>query len=733
MSEKIKTLTPAFPIEEAARFPLPGTAVPGSIAFTSDDKLVTYLHSPEGGLERRLFAYEISSGRHSLLITAPQDSASEENISLEEALRRERLRRVELGVTDYAWAQHGSHLLAPLQGDVYVCDGPFQPLRKLVDGSLAPSVDARLSPDGEWVAYVQDAEVYVVPFAGGTPVQLSFGARQAGVTHGLAEFIAQEEMARSSGYWWSDDSRWIAYTEVDEKHIPVYRIVHQGKDKTGPDAQEDHHYPFAGQENARVRLGVIPVQGGETRWLDLGDNAEYLARVNWLPDGRLAVQVQNRAQTRLELRAYDLQTGAMDTLLVEESGVWINLHQLLWPLKQAVDGRHGAFIWGSERSGFRHLYLYDGQGNLLRPLTQGEWLVESIAGVDEDAQWVYFTATKETPLETHLYRVSLAGGEIECLTRQAGIHSIVMDHACKVFVDTFHCLDTPPRLDLYSVADGSMLDSLYEKRDARLDGLHLQPPELVQLHNRQGTLLYGALYRPPAEFGPGPYPALIFLYGGPSVQLVSNSWLVTARMRVQYLRSLGFLVFTLDNRGSARRGLAFEGAIKYDMGHLEVEDQVDGVHWLVQQGLADPQRVGVYGWSYGGYMSAMCLARAPETFQVAVAGAPAIAYDGYDTHYTERYMGTPQANPQGYASSNVMNYVENIQGRLMIVHGLIDENVHFRHTARMINALIAARKRYELLLFPDERHLPRKLADRVYMEERIRDFLVETLLDKEIH
>jgi dipeptidyl-peptidase-4 len=199
------------------------------------------------------------------------------------------------------------------------------------------------------------------------------------------------------------------------------------------------------------------------------------------------------------------------------------------------------------------------------------------------------------------------------------------------------------------------------------------------------------------------------------------------RMRLQYLCSLGFLIFTLDNRGSARRGLLFEGGIKNDMGHLEVEDQVDGVNWLVQQGLADPQRVGIFGWSYGGYMAAMCLGRAPETFKAAVAGAPVTAWDGYDTHYTERYMGTPQSNPQGYQASSVMEYIPQMTGKLMLVHGLIDENVHFRHTARLINALIAARKTYDLLLFPDERHSPRRLADRVYMEERIRDFFLDAL------
>jgi dipeptidyl-peptidase-4 len=239
--------------------------------------------------------------------------------------------------------------------------------------------------------------------------------------------------------------------------------------------------------------------------------------------------------------------------------------------------------------------------------------------------------------------------------------------------------------------------------------------------------LYGAIYRPPTHFGKGPFPTIVSVYGGPHAQRVTNSWLLTVDMRAQYLANQGFLVFKLDNRGSARRGLAFEAPIKHNMGDAEVADQVDGVHWLVEMGLTDPQQVGIYGWSYGGYMAAICLARAADTFQVAVAGAPVTHWDGYDTCYTERYMGLPQSNPEGYKVSSVMHHLEKMTGRLLLVHGLIDENVHFRHTARLINGLIAARKQYELLLFPNERHMPRQADGRLYMEEQIANYFKEHL------
>lgn len=718
-----------FNIEEVARYPAPGMAIPGGFAFSSDDHLLTFLFSAEGSLTRQLYAFDVETGEQRLLLAPSDGGVSEENISLEEQLRRERLRQRELGVTQYAWAEQGQQMLVALPGGLFVLDGPEAALRKVVEGGGAPALDPQLSPDGHWIGYVQDDELFVVSVEGGEPKQLTSGAHGTGKTHGLAEYIAQEEMGRRHGYWWSPDSAWIAFVEVDETHIPVYRIVHQGKDAVGDSAQEDHRYPFAGQANAKVRLGVVARAGSEPVWMDVGGpdamlptaEHEYLARVDWRPDGSLVAQLENRAQTRLDLVRFDPPTGKSRLLLRETSDVWINLHDLFKPLKR------GGFLWASERSGFRHLYLCDDEGALLRQLTGGEWMVDDVTDVDEERQVVYFTATLESPLERHLYVASLAGGEPKRITQAPGLHAVTLDHGCRRFVDVHGTLDRPPSVTLRSLDDGAQLRVIHDRRDPRIGAFGLQPPELVTLHNRAGVPLHGALYRPPASFGPGPYPTIVCVYGGPHVQWVVNGWVMTLGMREQYLRSLGFLVFILDNRGSARRGLAFEGAIKHDTGHFEVEDQVDGVRWLVEQGLADAGRVGIYGWSYGGYMAAMALARAPETFRAAVAGAPTSHWDGYDTHYTERYMGTPESNPQGYEASSLMAHVSGITGRLLLVHGLIDENVHFRHTARLINALIRARIPYELMLFPDERHMPRRPEDRVYMEERIRDFFLSAL------
>ena len=699
--------------------------LPGAMAFSPDDTLVTFLASPDGTLRQALYALDVSTGERRVLFDAAGGGVRDETVSREEALRRERLRERGLGVTSYSWAETGRRLLVPLAGKLRVIDLDSRRETDIAVAPGAPPIDARFSPCGRFVAYVQDAELQVAECFGGAPKQLTGGARGTGRTNGLAEFVAQEEMARHEGFWWSPDSSHLAFEEVDETHIPEYRIVHQGKDAVGDAAQEDHRYPFAGAANAKVRLGVVSRDGGAPVWMDLG-RAEYLARVQWFPDGSLVAQLLNREQTELRVVRFDVATGRGTTLVTETTGVWINLHAMLRPFKDAAGELAGGFLWASERSGFQHLELRAKDGRLVRALTSGEWMVEFVRAVDEQRGVVWFLGTKDGVTEKHLYSVSFAGGEAKRITEARGMHETVVDHGRKRFLDLHHAAGRPPSVTLRSLDDARALSVVHDAAgDPRIAELALVPPELVTLKSRDGETLHAAVYAPAT--GHGPRAAIVHVYGGPHVQRVSDGWDMTTDLRAQYLRQLGFVVLVVDNRGSARRGLAFEGAIRHRMGDVEVRDQEDGVRWLVAAGLADPKRVGVYGWSYGGYMALMCLARAPDTFRAAVSGAPVTDWGGYDTCYTERYMGMPDANADGYRASSVMTHARAIRGELMLVHGMLDENVHFRHTARLTNALNAARKRHDLLLLPDERHMPRDEAGRVYVEERMADFFGKAL------
>jgi len=714
-----RQLTP----EQVARYPRPGMAIPGKIRYSPDAKFVTYLVSERGDLVRDLWGLELATGRRQRWLSPPGETVTEENISREEMLRRERLRQRETGITDYIWAEKANVMLLPLRGELYRwAEGS---VTQLTGGGV---IDPKITDDGHRTFFVRDGDVWTIDEAG----ERRLTSHPAGMTNGLAEFIAQEELDRSSGYWPSPRGNMVAFEQVDESNIPVFPIVHQAK----PALEiEEHRYPFAGAENARVKLGVVPLEGGTTTWMDLGNDEGYIARVDWHPDGRLLVQWVSRDWRRLELVAFSLppplagvgRVGA-GAILVEKVEPWINLHDDLRVVEST-----GEFTWSSERSGFRHLYLYGPDGTLIRQLTRGEWPAEATVALDQKGRQLYFVGWQETPLERQLFRVSLDGGEPERLTAAPGMHGAVVAPDFSSYVDAWDSRTEPPNINVVSLTNRGTSLLIHSPADVSID---VPPPELHSFRTSDGVELFTAVYRPSQDFPPpragegqggGRAPVIVSVYGGPGPQMVNDSWAQTVDLRAQMLAQHGFVVLKVDNRGSARRGLAFEAPIARRFGRIEIRDQVEGVRWLETLGFADVSRVGIYGWSYGGYMTLLALATAPDVFKAGVAGAPVTVWEGYDTAYTERYMGTPQENPEGYRLGSPLTHVGQLRGKLLLIHGMIDENVHFRHTARLMQALIDAGKPFETLLYPNERHMPRSEHDRVDMERRILEFFQRNL------
>jgi len=689
-------------------------AMPVRLGFTPDDSMVTYLASAEGNLVLSLWAHDLASGEEKVLAGPPPASTDEAALSREEELRRERARLRELGVTSYQFAREANPRVTMIPSGgvlrVAVGDGPFVQIPG-TEGAL----DARLSRDGSQVAFVRDGELWVANVPAGSPRQLTAGAED-GLTNGVAEFIAAEELDRSEGFWWSPDGAHIAFARADSRHIAPYPIVHQGGAKVDV---ETHRYPFAGDANAVVELGVINLATGETVWMDLGVERDmYLARVTWRPDGVLTAQVLSRDQRRLTLLAFD-EAGRARTLLVEETSPWVNLHSDLRFLPS------GEFLWSSERTGFRHLYFYDASGGKPRQLTDGEWIVSRVVGVDEGRREVYFEGTRESVLQRHLYRVSLDGGEIARLTTTPGWHSTVVSHSCDHFLDVESSRLHAPTITLRPTRDGESR-VLFENGGMTAFSIGLTPPLLLTLPGADGTSLDAALYLPMGNVE-GPSPLLVSVYGGPHAQRVMDEWNMTVDMRAQYLARQGFAVVRIDNHGSAGRGLAFEAPLHRAMGGVEVADQAAAVRELAARGIIDGDRVGIFGWSYGGYMALMCMLREPGLFKVGVAGAPVSDWDGYDTGYTERYMETPATNADGYRESSALTHAGNLEGKVLLVHGGVDENVHFRHTARMVTALTNAGKDYDLLVFPEERHMPREARGMEYQERRLVEYFKQHL------
>jgi dipeptidyl-peptidase-4 len=703
-------------LTQVATFPRPGTAVPANFGFTPDSKAVTFLWSEEGSLVRSLHAMDVANGERRVLVAAR--SGSEEGLSLDERLRRERARQREVGVTSYQYAKKSDPavLLVPMEGQLFVRRGEEE--LTAIPGTEG-ALDPRLTDDGSAVAFVRDGDLFACRIGVESGVARLTSDAEDGVTNGEAEFIAHEELGRSRGFWWSPDGARIAFVRADSRHIPKFPIVHQG----GPMVEvEEHRYPFAGEPNARLRLGVAVAGGGETVWMDLGDDEDiYIGRVAWRPDGSLAALLLNRAQTEMTWLAFDVDSGVARRLFTETGEPWVNLSNDTRFLES------GEILVSSEReTGFRHLWLLRASGEPIRALTRGSWMVTRLIDVDEERRVACFQATKGSPLRRRVFTVLLDGGEVALLPGAEGWLDAVFAPDHRRYISRWSSLGHAPVFVLREV-DSDRTTTLFANEGADARTLGLLPPTCVEVSAPDGTTLLGAIYQPPPGAFAGPRPAIVSVYGGPHAQRVIDEWSLTVDLRAQHFARRGYVVLMLDNRGSANRGLAFEAAISRRCGTVEVEDQIAGAKHLASRPNVDPDRIGVYGWSYGGYMTLLLMMKAPEIFRAGVAGAPVTDWDGYDTGYTERYMGTPQENPEGYREGSVLTHVDRLEGDLLLIHGMIDENVHFRHTGRLLTELARANRRAELLALPAERHMPRDHAGLLYLETRIFEFFERTL------
>jgi len=679
--------------------------------ISPDGSRVTYLRGKATDKDRLdLWEYNIGDAESRILVDSTVLNTAREQLSDEEMGRRERQRTAALsGILEYSFAPRGAAVLFPLGGQVYYYD-----LEKPAAGALTQvthgasfATDATVSPKGRYLAYVREQNLFVFELALHQERALTRDGGGA-IKNGMAEFVAQEEMDRRTGYWWAPDDAHMAFVRVDETPVTLAQRFEIAADNVATFAQR---YPAAGEANVAVRLGVIAVGSGATTWIDLGSESDiYLARVDWLPDARtIAIQRESRDQRRLDLLFADIETGAVRPVLTETGRTWIELHDELTFLQNVPQ-----FIWASSRDGFQHLYLYDYAGRLLRQLTAGEWSVDdfrarAIKGVDEGRRLVYFTATEKTPLERHLYSASLDTHDphdVHRITHEAGLHAISMSADAQFYVDDFNSAARPPRVSLHD-SGGRLLHWLQENP---LDEHHPYAPYLADdsqpefgtLTAADGHELHYRLFKP-ARFDPATrYPAIVEVYGGPGVQRVTNAW--TGNAFTQVLTRSGYVVFQLDNRGTAARGTAFQAPIHGKLGDVEVADQVQGARWLGSQPYVDAGRIGVWGWSYGGYMTLMLLFKAPEVFRAGVSGAPVSDWSLYDTHYTERYLGRPQDNPGGYAASSVLPYAGDLTGNLLVIHGMADDNVLFLHSTKLFRRLQDLGKPFDVMVYPGAKH-----------------------------
>jgi len=720
---------------------LAGSSLRGA-RFSPDGKLVTYLQGKADNKDRLdIWSYDIAAGQSRLLVDSAALVPEEAVLSPEEEARRERARTSALsGIIEYDFSADSRYLLIPLNGDLYLYDlraAAGAAVRQLT-ATTAAETDARFSPRGRYVSFVREQNLYIIELASGIERAVTTDGGDL-ISFGMAEFIAQEEMDRNTGYWWSPDESRIAYTRVDESPVDEVERFEIYAETVKVIRQR---YPAAGRANARVDLWLAEItpQTIASRELPAGSAGDgYLARVNWLPNSTaLAVQLQSRDQKYLQLLRIDVASGEARRLLEEKSDTWVELYDELTFLKS-----RNAFIWPSSRTGYKHLYLYDLEGKLLRPITAGNWMVlgdsreRAIKAVDERRGLVYFSANRETPLERHLYVTNLDGPRdaaaiergIRRLSEAPGWHSNALSADARYWLNTYSNPDTPPSLTLRRT-DGRLVNVLIANR---LDANHPYAPYLAAHRSAEfgtlpaadGQLLHWSMLKPPGFDATRQYPVIVEVYGGPGVQRVQRAWGGYYR---QYLAQQGFVVFMLDNRGSGHRGRAFEGALYRRMGSIEVEDQVRGVEFLRGLPFVDASRIGVWGWSYGGYMALMAMVRAPEYFAAGVSGAPVTDWRLYDTHYTERYMSTPADNAEGYREGNVMTHAPALKGPLLVMHGMADDNVLFTHSTALFKRLQDLGKPFEVMPYPGSKHaLLRFPSTGVHGYRAISDFFHRTL------
>ena len=680
---------------------------PSGVKISPDSSRVTFLRGKQTDpLQKDLWEYNLADREMRLLVDSTALVAGDEALSEEELARRERLRIVgQRGIVSYHFAPGGDRLLFPLNGDLFLYDLGDGKTRQLTD-TKAGETDPKFSSTGRYVSFIRDQDLYAIDLETSQEHRVT---RDGGglVSNGMAEFIAQEEMDRYTGYWWAPDDSAIAFIHVDESPVQV-------AERFEINAEDfevyEQRYPATGTPNVLIELGVVAPDGTGLRWMDIGEETDiYVARVDWFPGSEfLAVQRQVRDQQTLDLLKVNAQSGESRVLLTETSDTWINLHNELAFLESVP-----RFIWSSERSGHAHLYLYDNDGKPIRPLTSGEWDVadgararSALLHVDEPGDRIFVTGTLDSPIERNIYAISLSGEfEPRRVSDKSGWHEADFADSGEFYVDSFSNAGTPPQLSLHR-ADGSRIDFIEENP---LDESHPYHPWLATrpsvdfgtLEADDGQTLYYRMLKPAGFDADKRYPVVVYVYGGPMGQDVTNEWSAGIN---EILARHGFIVFTIDNRGTGFRGTDFDAPLYRHMGKVEVADQLVGVDYLRSLDFVDPDRIGMWGWSYGGYMTLMSLFKHPDVFAAGVSGAPVTDWTLYDTHYTERYLGTPQNNAEGYEASAVFPYAENLAAPLLLIHGMADDNVLFTNSTKLMKTLQDEGRPFDVMTYPGSKH-----------------------------
>jgi dipeptidyl-peptidase-4 len=581
---------------------------------------------------------------------------------------------------------------------------------------------ADLSPDGKKLAFCFENNLYVQDLESGKVQSVTTTGKKNELIHGSSDWVYEEEFEFWKAFHWSPDSKKIAFLSFDERQVPTYNMQMWGglypKDYT-------FKYPKAGEKNSRVDVSVYDLASGKTLEINEGaENDQYIARMQWTKNpGLLSVRRMNRLQNKIDLMHIDANTGSVQTVLSETAKAYFEINNDLTYLENGKE-----FIYNTDKSGYPHLYLHSMDGKEIRPLTSGNWEVTEFLGVDEKKGLFYFMSTEDGSIQRQLYVMGLSGKGKKKLSQGAGTHNINFNPAHTYFVDEFSSAGSPPVTTLYQ-ADGKLVKVLEanQKLKDKLNGFVISPKTFFEITTEKGVKLNAWMIKP-ADFDPAKkYPVLMHCYGGPGHQTVTDAWSGPDFFWYQMLAAKGYIIVSVDNRGTGGKGSDFRKATYAQLGKLECEDQIDAAKYLATQSYVDASRIGIWGWSFGGYLTSLCMTKGADVFKTGIAVAPVTNWRFYDSIYTERYLKLPGENAVGYDDNSPVTHADKLKGNYLLVHGTGDDNVHFQNAVSMVNALVKGNKQFESFYYPNRNHGIYGGNTRNHLYQMMTDFVLRKL------
>ncbi len=576
--------------------------------------------------------------------------------------------------------------------------------------------NATVSPDGEKLAFVRRNNIFVIDIQSQKETQITFDGSKT-LLNGIFDWVYEEEFSIINGIQWSPDSKRIAFWQLDQLQVPEMHIAKWDSLYLN---FLDMRYPKAGTRGSLVKIGIADVATAKTAWVDLGEETDiYIPRLKFTADANLlAVQRLNRLQNKLDLLFADAATGKTKTVFAQSDSCWIEINDNLIFLK---DKKH--FVWTSAKDGFEQIYFFDYTGKQIKQLTQGEFEVDKILGVDETNKLIFYTSNERSTVNSDLYAVNFESGIRSRITDAKGSHKIDLSPNQKYYIDSYSNANFIGSKCLYKTTGDKIRDLVVNDMSAFKE-YNLSPVEFFRFKTTDGVELDASMIKP-ANFDPSKnYPVLVNNYSGPGSKIVTDSW---GNLWFQMLAQKGYIIFALDNRGTSGRGESFKKLMYKNLGYWEVNDQIEGAKYLASLPYVDANRIGIWGWSYGAYAAALTLVKAPDYFKAAIAVAPVTDWKFYDNIYTERYMSTPQLNPKGYETSSVMTYADQLKGKLLLIHGTADDNVHFENSVALASKLVAENKPFQSMYYPEKNHGISGGKTRLHLYQLMTEFLLNNL------